>query len=33
MSVKGFLQVGNQSDEKLDKVREPAAKLAQAMLR
>ena len=33
MSVKDFLQVENQSEEKLDKVREPAAKFAQAILR
>ena len=33
MSVKEFLQVENQSEEKLDKVREPAAKFAQAILR
>jgi len=31
--VKEFLQVENQSEEKLDKVREPAAKFAQAVLR
>lgn len=33
MSVKDFLQVENQSEEKLDQVREPAAKFAQAILR
>ena len=33
MSVKDFLQVENQSEEKLDRVREPAAKFAQAILR
>jgi ABC-type Fe3+ transport system substrate-binding protein len=33
MSVKEFLQVENQSEEKLDKVREPALKVAQALLR
>ena len=33
MSVKEFLQVENQSEEKLDKVREPAQKLAQVLLK
>ena len=33
MSVQDFLQVENQSEEKLDKVREPAARFAQAILR
>ena len=33
MSVQDFLQVENQSEEKLDKVREPAPKFAQAILR
>ena len=33
MSVNDFLQVENQSEEKLDKVREPAAKLARALLK
>ena len=33
MSVKEFLQVENQSEEKLDKVREPAQKLAAALLK
>jgi hypothetical protein len=33
MSVNDFLQIENQSEEKLDKVREPAAKFAQAILK
>ena len=33
MSLKDFLQVENQSEEKLDKVREPAQKFAQAILK
>ncbi len=33
MSVNEFLQIENQSEEKLDKVREPALKVAQALLR
>lgn len=33
MSVKEFLQIENQSEEKLDKVREPAQKLAAALLK
>ena len=33
MSVKEFLQVENQSEEKLEKVREPAQKVAQALLK
>ena len=33
MSVNEFLQIENQSEEKLDKVREPAAKLAHALLK
>ena len=33
MSVKEFLQVENQSEEKLDKIREPAQKFAQALLK
>jgi hypothetical protein len=33
MSVNDFLQIVNQSEEKLDKVREPAAKFAQAILK
>ena len=32
MSVKDFWQIENQSEEKLDKVREPAQKFAQALL-
>ena len=32
MSVSDFLQIENQSEEKLDKVRDPAAKFAQAVL-
>ena len=32
MAVKEFLQVKNQSEEKLDKVREPAQKFALALL-
>ena len=32
MSVKEFWQIENQSEEKLDKVREPAQKFAQALL-
>ena len=32
MSVKEFLQVENQSEEKLDKIREPAQKFAPALL-
>lgn len=32
MTVKDFLQIENQSEEKLDKVREPALKAAQALL-
>jgi len=31
--VKEFLQVENQSEEKLEKVREPAQKVAQALLK
>jgi len=33
MSVNDYLQVENQSEEKLDKIREPAAKFAQAILK
>ena len=33
MIVKEFLQIENQSEEKLDKVREPAQKFAQALLK
>jgi iron(III) transport system substrate-binding protein len=33
MSVNDFLQIENQSEEKLDNVREPAAKLARALLK
>ena len=33
MSVTDFLQIENQSEEKLDKVREPAAKVAHALLK
>jgi ABC-type Fe3+ transport system substrate-binding protein len=33
MSVNDFLQIENQSEEKLDKVREPAAKVARALLK
>src|SRR6058998_2452259 len=33
MSVAEFLQIENQSEEKLDKVREPAAKVAHALLK
>jgi ABC-type Fe3+ transport system substrate-binding protein len=33
MSVNEYLQIENQSEEKLDKVREPAAKVARALLR
>jgi iron(III) transport system substrate-binding protein len=33
MSVHDFLQIENQSEEKLDKVREPASKLAHALLK
>ena len=33
MSVNDFLQIENQSEEKLDKVREPAAKFAHALLK
>ena len=33
MSVNDFLQIENQSEEKLDKVREPAAKFAHAILK
>jgi ABC-type Fe3+ transport system substrate-binding protein len=33
MSVNDFLQIENQSEEKLDKVREPATKVAHALLR
>ena len=33
MSVADFLQIENQSEEKLDKVREPAAKVAHAILK
>ena len=32
LSVKDYLQIENQSEEKLDKVREPALKVAQALL-
>jgi hypothetical protein len=33
MSVHDFLQIENQSEEKLDKVRQPASKLAHALLK
>jgi hypothetical protein len=33
MSVNDFLQIENQSEEKLDKVREPASKVAHALLK
>jgi ABC-type Fe3+ transport system substrate-binding protein len=33
MSVDDFLQIENQSEEKLEKVREPASKLAHALLK
>ena len=33
MSVNDFLQIENQSEEKLDKVREPAAKFAHTLLK
>jgi ABC-type Fe3+ transport system substrate-binding protein len=33
MSVNDFLQVENQSEEKLDKIREPASKLARSLLK
>ena len=33
MSVNDYLQIENQSEEKLDKIREPAAKFAQAILK
>jgi ABC-type Fe3+ transport system substrate-binding protein len=33
MSVSDFLQIENQSEEKLEKVREPASKVAHALLR
>ena len=33
ISVKVFLQIENQSEEKLDKVREPALKVAHALLK
>jgi iron(III) transport system substrate-binding protein len=33
LSLKDYLQIENQSEEKLDKVREPALKFAQALLR
>jgi hypothetical protein len=33
MSVKEFWQIENQSEEKLDKVREPAQKFAQIILK
>jgi len=33
MSINDFLQIENQSEEKLDKVREPASKFAQAVLK
>ena len=33
MSINDFLQIENQSEEKLDKVRDPAAKVAQALLK
>jgi iron(III) transport system substrate-binding protein len=33
MSISDFLQIENQSEEKLDKVREPASKFAQAVLK
>jgi stage V sporulation protein SpoVS len=33
MSVSEFLQIENQSEEKLDKVRQPAAKVARALLK
>jgi len=33
MSINDYLVIENQSEEKLDKVREPAAKLAQAILK
>ena len=32
MTVKDYLQIENQSEEKLDKVREPALKVAQKLL-
>jgi hypothetical protein len=32
MSVKDYLQIENQSEEKLDKVREPALRVAQKLL-
>jgi hypothetical protein len=33
MSVSDFLQIENQSEAKLDKVREPAAKVAHTLLK
>ena len=33
MSIGEFLQIENQSEEKLEKVREPASKVAQALLK
>jgi hypothetical protein len=33
MSVDDFLQIENQSEEKLDKVRDPASKVARALLK
>ena len=33
MTVKQFLQIENQSEEKLEKIREPAQKLAAALLK
>jgi hypothetical protein len=33
MSVNDYLQIENQSEEKLDKIREPAAKFAHAILK
>jgi hypothetical protein len=33
MSVNDFLQIENQSEEKIDKVREPALKVARALLK
>jgi hypothetical protein len=32
LTVRDYLQIENQSEEKLDKVREPALKAAQALL-
>jgi hypothetical protein len=33
MSVTDYLQIENQSEEKFEKVREPAAKIAHALLK